>query len=220
MVHIELPIHIQAGALATSLERLGITLQYTESPLQLNATIENAIATFQECIQYKEGVPQDTVTVSILNKTQLLQSLIHIFETTTFSTDISTKLLLADHLSAGLATELSKSLGLNAIRSDVQIPTTDLFVGIANSLLSNMESSDMLRQYVYEQYLQQSPDRFYPGKNDVYAPIPFAAGDKLSFFLTLRFDAAIINGVLPLVDVFTNDDIPLLKYIVTFSFAS
>ena len=222
MVNIELPLHIGLNGMSTIIETLGIQLQYSETPIQLQTfLVPDMITLFQNSIQYKEGVPQDTVNVRISNRESLILGLVQIFKHNAFVTDMSVEQPLFDHLSEGLAVELSRHLGLNAIASTVQIPTSDqLFRQIAESMLNDFDSSSQLRRYLFEQYFYQSPERFYPGKNEVYLPIPFASGDVLSFFLTLRFHDAYINGKssLPLTNFLNGDDLPVVKFVVRFSF--
>jgi hypothetical protein len=223
MVHIELPIHITAGAMDSSLERLGIELKYTETPVHLQVNMDELVPFFQACFQYKKGMHQDTVNVDIHYREQLLEVLAIIFETLSFRTDMSVEQPFLDHLSEALGAELSKQLGLSAISSNVSISASpDLYQGIASSLLETFESSPLLRQFLFEQYLQQSPDRFFPGNNETYEPIPFAVGDTVSFFLTLNFQNSIINGGggFSLLQFMDAADLPVVKFIVKFYFAS
>jgi hypothetical protein len=78
-----------------------------------------------------------------------------------------------------------------------------------------------MRQLLYEQYLAESPERFPPGDNGQYAPIPFLAGDTLSFFLTMRFENSVINGnsQLRLSEFLEDSEMPIVKFAVRFSFA-
>ena len=223
MVNIELPLNITFDPTSSSIEVLGIELKYAETIIQLRTTLTDMIAVFRNAIQFKEGDPQDTVDVSIRDRTSLVNALIQIFKTNMFVTDMSVPQPMIDYLSEALAVELSRNLGLNAIASFVQItPHEEVFSGLAESIVSNIESTPLLRQFLYEQYLHQSPERFFPGKDDVYAPIPFAEGDLLSFFLTLRFQEAAINGNegLLLTNFLQEQEMPVVKCIVRFSFSS
>jgi hypothetical protein len=223
MVNIELPIHIGVDTFQSSIEVLGIRLQYKETPVQLKTTLVNKIAVFRNSFQFKEGVPQDTVNVVIQQKDVLLEHMVDIFKYNMFTTDMSVEQPFVDHLSEALAVELSKYLGLNAIASTVTIPMTDeVLMSLSQSILQEFESSQYLRQFLYEQYLAQSPERFPPGKNDVYAAIPFEVEDTISFFLTVKFENAIINGnsSLPLSMFLTSAEQPVVKFVVQFSFSS
>lgn len=223
MVNIELPIHIGVDPIHSSVEVLGKKLQYSETPVHLNTILTPEILhTFREAIQFREGRPQDTVDVAILDKTQLKDVLVQIFAYNVFITDMSVEQPLVDHLSEALAVELSKNLGLSAVGSLVLIPASDsLFYGIAESLIASIESSPQMRQFLYEQYLAESPERFPPGKNDQYAPIPFLAGDTLSFFLTMRFENSVINGnsQMRLSEFLEDGEMPIVKFAVRLSFA-
>ena len=222
MVNIELPIHIGVDPLNSSIEVLGIALKYSENPIHLTTHLPSAyMEQFRTLIQFKEGDPQDTVSVSILDVETLVATISQIFQHIPFETDMSVEQPFINHLSEGLAVELSKSLGLNAIASQVQIPATQMFYdGLSYSLVSNMDSSPLLLQLLYEQFLLQSPERFSPGSDAEYAPIPFDSGDTLSFFVVLRFDNCIINSnpALRLTDLIDSALIPVVKFAVRLSF--
>ncbi len=223
MVRIDLPLHIGVDPFASSVEVLGIKLQYVEAPVVLESALSGMLGLFRNALQFREGDPQDTVDVAIRDRSGLVNALVDIFKGNAFVTDMSVEQPFLDHLSEALAVELSKQLGLNAISSSVQIPASDaLFEGMAESLVSNIEASPLLRQFLYEQYFQQSPDRFPAGTDAVYAAIPFAEGDSLSFFLTVRFQEAIINGdaAMPLSMFMAEEDMPVVKFVVRFSFSS
>jgi hypothetical protein len=138
-----------------------------------------------------------------------------------FVSDMSVELHLKDHLSAGLAIELSKSLGIGALAANVAITTTHYLKGIAESLLQSFTTSPALPRYLVEQFMFQSPERFPPGNDDVFQPIPFREGDSLSFFLTLRFDSALIENTGHALTTFLSEnELPEVRHVLRFSFAS
>jgi hypothetical protein len=221
MVHIELPLHLGFDPVKSSVEVLGIELNYSETIIVVETSLTDTLELFRRCIQFREGSPQDTVDVAIRDRTDFVNGLVQIFKSGPFVTDMSVEQPLLDYLSEALAVELSRSLGLNALASHVRItPHETVFNGLAESIVTSMETSPLLRQFLFEQYFRQSPDRFFPGKDDTYKPIPFAEGDLISFFLTLRFQNAYVNESLPLTDFLPEEEMPVVKCIVRFSFSS
>jgi hypothetical protein len=221
MVNITLPINIGADTYNSSIEVLGLSLQYSENPVPLETDILSKIDIFRSIFQFREGNPQETVDVSIQDRTLLVNTVFDILKTNTFITDMSVEQSFVDHISEAFAVELSKHLGLNAIGSFVEISNVDALIsGISEGLVSNIESSSDMRQYLYEQYLQQSPDRFPPGADSQYAPIPFSEGDAISFFLTLTFGNTTINGNsnMKLSHFLLQEEIPVVKFVVKFYF--
>lgn len=222
MVNINLPIHISVDSMKSEIKVLGLCLNYTELPISLMTCLcEDMRQLFRSAFQFKEGQPQETVNVQIMNRNDLINWLICIFKNNQFTTDASTEQYLIDQLSIALAAELTKNLGLCAVASHVYINDTEsLFRGIAETLITNFENSPVLPQYLYEQFLKQSPERFPPGKNDEFAPIPFESGDCLSFFLTLYFNKSYINGDCNMsLNLFLREEeIPVVKFIIRFHF--
>lgn len=223
MVHIFLPIQIVMGSLDSTVEVLGKSSTFIETPLQIQTTLTNSLATFQSIFQYREGEPQDTVDVGVLNKSLLLETLKHVFQFNDFLTSTSVEQILVDHLSESLVSEFTKILGLNAARSLLYItPSESLYTGMANSVIQVLENSSELRQLLYEQFLIESPERFLPGKNNMYQPIPFRSGDSLAFYLHLNFANATINGniSMPITKFLSVSDTPQLRFIIILNFES
>lgn len=225
MVHILLPIQIVMGPLDSSVEVLGKSAVFTETPLQIQTTLTKSIPTFQSIFQYRGGSPQDTVDVDvqILNRPLLLDTLRHLFRYNDFLTSSSVEQRLLDHLSESLIASFTTILGLNAARSLVYITSSEsLFTGMANSIIQVLESSSDLRQLLYEQFWSESPERFLPGKNDTFQPIPFQGGDSLAFYLHLNFSNATINGdsSMPLTRFLSPSEIPQLRFIIILNFES
>jgi hypothetical protein len=222
MVNINLPIHIVMDSMKSEIKVLGICLEYTETPCSLLTCLgEKMKQLFRASFQFKEGQPQETVNVQIMNRDNLINWLTYIFKNNQFATDASIEQYLIDQLSLALAAELTKNLGLCAVASHVYINDAEsLFQGIAESLITNFENSQCLPQYLYEQFLKQSPERFPPGKDDEFAPIPFESGDCLSFFLTLYFNKSYINGDdnTSLNLFLKEEEIPVVKFIIRFQF--
>ncbi len=223
MVHILLPIQIVMGPLDSSVEVLGKSASFTDTPLQIQTTLKDSLHIFQSIFQYREGQPQDTVDVGILDRSLLSATLQDIFKYNDFLTNTSVEQILVDHLSESLISALTTILGLNAARSVVLItPSQQLYSGMAESVIQVLESSPDLRQLLYEQFWLESPDRFLPGKNDTYQPIPFRSGDSFAFYLQLNFANAKINGDsnMPLTKFLSPSEIPQLRFIIIFNFES
>ncbi len=223
MVHILLPIQIVMGPLDSSVEVLGKSASFTQTPLQIQTTLKDRTQLFQSIFQYREGSPQDTVDVGILDRNLLLETLKGIFEFNDFLTSSSVEQILVDHLSESLVAAFTTILGLNAARSLLYInPSQKLYTGMAESVIQVLETSPDLRQLLYEQFWLESPERFLPGKNDTYQPIPFQSGDSLAFYLQLNFSNATINGdpSMPLTKFLQPSDIPQLPFIIILNFES
>ncbi len=223
MVHILLPIQIIMGPLDSSIEVLGKSASFTQTPLQIQTTLTNTLEVFQSIFQYREGSPQDTVDVGILDRNLLLETLKTIFQYNNFVTSSSVEQILLDHLSESLIASFTTVLGLNAARSFIYItPSQALYTGMAESVIQVLETSPDLRQLLYEQFWLESPERFLPGKNNTYQPIPFQSGDSLAFYLHLNFSNAKINGdsSMPLTKFLSPSDIPQLRFIIILNFES
>ena len=224
MVHILLPINIIMGNLSSSVEVLGLQLEYSDNPVPVETTLQNSIQSLQNALQFREGNPQDTVDVQIRNRVAIFQVLKDAIENNGFQSDLSVQLYFLEHLENTFAGELGKLIGIDACRSFVQIPRTqDTYAGLIDSLLNAMDSNKDLRQYLYEQYFHESPERFGPGRDDQWQPIPFASGDKLSFYITLNFADTFINGTeLTLSDFYENTGVPtpVVRFIVIFNIES
>jgi hypothetical protein len=223
MVHILLPIQIVMGPLESSVEVLGKSASFTETPLQIQTTLQNSIQIFQSIFQYREGQPQDTVDVGILDRSLLSTTLLNVFQYNAFLTNTSVEQILVNHLSELLIGSLTMVLGLNAARSIVLItPSQQLYSGMVESIIQVLEASSDLRQLLYEQFWLESPDRFLPGKNETYQPIPFQSGDSLAFYLQLNFANAKINGNsnMPLTKFLRSSEIPQLRFIIILNFES
>jgi hypothetical protein len=223
MVHITLPIEVTMGNVPSTMEVLGIQLAYSETPLQLQTTLAQSLTKFRQIFQFREGVPQDTVNVQIRNSVLFIETLKTIFQANLFESNTSVPQLLSAHLSEMLVGELTKVLGLNAGRSLVNIvPTATFLNGVAEAVKQGFEHSEYLPQFLYEQYFKQSPDRFLPGKDDAWQPIPFETGDSLSFYLQLNFQQTYINGDpnLPLSNFLKSEEIPTLRCIIILNFGS
>jgi hypothetical protein len=223
MVNIQLPIEVVVGSFDSSIEVLGIESTYVDQPLQLLTTLSNTISNLRSILQFKEGVPQDTVNVGILNRPLFISVLGEIFADNDFITNTSVEQVFLDHVSEALAGELTKVLGLNAARSLVYItPTQTVFTKLAEALVKALEDSADLRQYLYEQFLRQSPERFQPGPDADWAPIPFETGDSLSFYIRFTFTHTCINGdpTMPLSRFIPANEMPTTRFIVIFNLES
>jgi hypothetical protein len=224
MVHILLPINIIMGNLPSSVEVLGLKLEYSDNPVPVETTLQNSLHSLQSALQFREGTPQDTVDVQIRNRSALFQVLKDAIENNGFQSDLSVQLYFLEHLENTFAGEMAKLIGLDACRSLVGIPRTqEMYTGLIDSLLNAIDSNKELRQYLYEQYFYESPERFSPGPDDEWQPLPFASGDKLSFYITLNFADTYINGTeYTLRDFYENTGVPtpVVRFIVIFNIES
>jgi hypothetical protein len=194
-VSVVLPIDVSMD-METSAEMVGATVRFRERGVVIETELINSIDTLRNQIQYKEGVPQDTVDVGILDPTGFRELLESTFRVNLFRTSTSEDLYFFDHVSEELSAQLTRVLGLNAASSYVQIqPNEASLSGVANALVTALLESYTLRGLLYEQYFLQSPDRFEgPGDDAVYKPIPFESGDSLAFSLSIGFQSATINN--------------------------
>ncbi len=209
------------GNVPSSVEVLGLQLQYSDTPVPVETTLQNSLHSLRYAIQYREGVPQDTVDVQIRDRPGISTVLTTAIENNKFISDLSVELFFLEHLENTFAGELGKLIGLDACRSLVQIPRTqDIYTGLIDALLNTFEANRDLRQYLYEQYFAESPERFPAGRDDEWQPIPFETGDKLSFYLTLDFSQTYINGSETTIGEFyknTTIPTPTVRFIVIFN---
>ena len=223
MVDIILPIEINVGDTPTTVEVIGVCISYTDTPLQIVSKLENSINELRSLIQFKDrkNEPPVYVDVSVGSKEQFMIFFTNIFTNDYFQSNTSVENLhLIEHLSAGLAAELSRQLGLNAIGSLCEIESPEnVYKGIAENMYKALTDSELLRNYLYEQLFAKSPERFFPGKDDTYKPLPFEPGDRLSFYLQLKFENSRINNVMTF-HTWKNAYIPSVKFIVEFHFES
>jgi hypothetical protein len=222
MINIVLPIELDVGGLGSSMEVLGKIITFSETPLQISVSCLNTLDILRSTIQFKEGNPQETVDVQIVNESQLREKLINIFKFSDCVTNTSIEQILLNILSESLVGHFTNILGLNAARSLIYItPTEELYYGLANSLLSILQKDSDMRQYIYEQYFNTAPERFFPGKDDAFKPIPFEVGDSLAFYLQLSFANAKINGeTMYLSDFLSEDEMPTLRHIIILNIES
>lgn len=224
MVHIQLPINIVMGNVSSSVEVLGIKLQYIDTPVQIETILENSIESLKNALQFREGDPQDTVDVQIRNRNDIFDILKTSIESNMFISDLSVELLFLEHIENTFAGELGKLIGISACSSYIEIPRSqNTYIGLINSILDTIENNKDLRQYLYEQYFNESPDRFLPGLDNEWQPIPFASGDKLSFYITLNFAETYINGTELTISNFYKDtgiSPPVVRFIVVFNIES
>lgn len=209
------------GNVPSSVEVLGLQLQYSDTPVPVETTLQNSLQALRYAIQYREGDPQDTVDVQIRDRPGILGVLASAIENNAFISDLSVELFFLEHLENTFAGELGKLIGLDACRSFVQIPrTADVYTGLIDALLNSFETNSDLRQYLYEQYYAESPERFPAGCDEEWQPIPFESGDKLSFYLTLDFAQTYINGSeITVGDFYKNTGFPtpIVRFIVIFN---
>ena len=212
------------GNLSSSVEVLGLQLRYTDTPVPVETTLQNSLQSLKAALQFREGDPQDTVDVQIRDRSAIFQVLKDAIENNGFMTDLSVELFFLEQLENTFAGELGRLIGIDACRSFVQIPRTqDTYTGLIDSLLNAIDSNKDLRQYLYEQYFHESPERFLPGPDDQWQPIPFESGDKLSFYITLNFADTYINGTEYTLSSFyenTGVPTPVVRFIVIFNIES
>lgn len=223
MVHIILPIEIGVGAFGSDVEVLGKIATFTEIPLQIAMSCIDVVSVFRAVFQYREGVPQDTVNVQIQDAPLLHETLIDLFVNADCVTNTSVEQILVDHLSDSLIGHFTTVLGLQAATSLVTItPTEEFYNGLAGSLVQALQSNTEMRQILYEQFLTGAPERFSPGKDDTFQPIPFEAGDSVAFYLQLTFTNAVINGDpnMPLSMFLGADEMPNLRHIIIMNIES
>lgn len=223
MVHIILPIEIGVGAFGSAVEVLGKIATFTETPLQIAMSCIDVVSAFRTAFQYKEGVPQDTVNVQIRDTALLQNTLVDLFMNADCVTNTSVEQILVDHLSDSLIGHFTTILGLHAATSLVTItPTEEFYNGLAGSLVQALQTNSEMRQILYEQFLTAAPERFSPGKDDTFQPIPFEAGDSLAFYLQLTFTNAVINGNpnMPLSMFLGDEEMPNLRHIIILNMTS
>lgn len=223
MVHIVLPIEIGVGAFGSAVEVLGKIATFTETPLQIAMRCIDVVSAFRSAFQYREGVPQDTVNVQIQNSSLLHDTLVDLFINADCVTNTSVEQVLVDHLSESLIGHFTTVLGLQAATSLVTItPTEEFYNGLAGSLVQALQSNADMRQILYEQFLTAAPERFSPGKDDTFQPIPFEAGDSVAFYLQLTFTNAVINGNpnMPLSMFLDTEEMPNLRHIIIMNIES
>jgi hypothetical protein len=218
MVHIRLPVNLDVGEFGSSAIRNGVTLGYKDTPVILETPVGDKLQLFRSLFQYRYGNGLEVVISDISGCIQMFHQ---IFETRMFVSDMSIQLSLKDHCSYAFGIELSKSLGIRAIDTNVSITTDTFLHGIAQSFVNAFSSSSVLPRYLVEQFMYESPSRFPTGSNSSFESIPFELGDTLSFYLTLQFQDAIIHdrGIL-LSDIMSTDQIPTVSFVIRFSFSS
>jgi hypothetical protein len=103
---------------------------------------------------------------------------------------------LASYIKEYLYDNLSAPLGLAATTGTISITlnqSATIAQAVVNQITSSGATPAAIRQNMYEQLLQLAPDRFPAGPDSSYQPLPFEAGDAITFLATYQFPASLIS---------------------------
>jgi hypothetical protein len=103
---------------------------------------------------------------------------------------------LAAYIKEYLYQNLSSALGLAGTTGELAI-TLNQSQTIAESFVSQVCGSSFtsyaIRQNLYEQLYQLAPERFSAGPNAEFQPLPFEAGDAITFLVSFQFPSSMIS---------------------------
>jgi hypothetical protein len=91
---------------------------------------------------------------------------------------------------------LSAVLGLSATTGSLSV-TLDQSATIAGTVVTKLTETTVngsaIRQNMYEQLFQLAPERFSAGEDNVFQPLPFEAGDAITFLISYQFPSSMIS---------------------------
>lgn len=203
-VHIPLKYQTISGDMVAS--ALGALFQYKEdsNQSQILVDVSGSTTTFQTLLEsaLTSGslTPLSATGVVFSDNTSRNLSnapLKYYVDASTHPTasDISGASLTA-YIKEYLYDNLSSALGLAGTTGALSITlnqASTIAQGLLDQVCGSTFTSYAIRQNLYEQLYQLAPERFSAGSNATFQPLPFQAGDAITFLVSFQFPSSMIT---------------------------